>query len=209
MMLEERSENFKTNFRYTCNPPRYLELLKLFQHRTQIYAGQFIWNLKSIWVKQPFCVKTHLPLLQTELVLATFIALPFGRKRGLSVEAIDKLTGPIIGRPKSATFRTCDVVGLDTLVHVANGLYENCKNDEARASFKLPKYVEKLYENKWLGDKTKQGYYKKTKDEKGKKVILSLDLKNFEYTTQECFKYASLAQAKEIEASENVSNSYT
>ena len=84
-------------------------------------------------------------------------------KRGLSVEAIDKLTGPIIGRPKSATFRTCDVVGLDTLVHVASGLYENCKNDEARASFKLPKYVEKLFKNKWLGDKTKQGFYKKTK----------------------------------------------
>ena len=109
------------------------------------------------------------------------------------------MTGPIIGRPKSATFRTCDVVGLDTLVHVANGLYENCKNDEARASFKLPSYVEKLFENKWLGDKTKQGFYKKTKDEKGKKVILSLDLKNFEYKTQERFKYASLAQAKEIE----------
>jgi len=121
------------------------------------------------------------------------------KKTGLSVEAVDKLTGPIIGRPKSATLRTCDVVGLDTLVHVAKGLYENCPNDESRENFKLPKYVQSLYENKWLGDKTKQGFYKKTKDENGKKVILSLDLNRLEYKAQKPVKFTSLAQAKEID----------
>merc|ERR1712166_1031990 len=77
----------------------------------------------------------------------------------LTVEEVDSLSGPIIGRPKSATFRTCDVVGLDTLVHVANGLYENCTGDESREDFKLPAYVQTLFDNKWLGDKTKQGFY--------------------------------------------------
>ena len=75
----------------------------------------------------------------------------------LTVEEVDKLTGPVLGRPKSATFRTCDVVGLYTLLHVSNGLTENCPEDEERASFKLPSYVAKMVENNWLGSKTKQG----------------------------------------------------
>ena len=80
----------------------------------------------------------------------------------LTVEEVDKLTGPVIGRPKSATFRTVDVVGLDTLVHVANGIYENCPKDEAHELFKLPDFRKYMMENKWLGSKTKQGFYKKT-----------------------------------------------
>jgi 3-hydroxyacyl-CoA dehydrogenase len=82
---------------------------------------------------------------------------------------------------------------------VANGLYENCPDDESREDFKLPKYVQSLIDNKWLGDKTKQGFYKKTKDENGKKVILSLDLNNLEYKAQERVKFGAIAQAKEIE----------
>src|SRR5690606_23887938 len=73
-------------------------------------------------------------------------------KMEMTVEEVDKLSGPDLGRPKSATFRTCDVVGMDTLVHVANGLKANCPNDEAKAEFELPGYVSKLIENNWLGD---------------------------------------------------------
>ena len=78
----------------------------------------------------------------------------------LTVEEVDKLTGPVIGRPKSATFRTIDVVGLDTTVNVANNLYQGLPKDESRDAFKLPKIVKELYDRKWWGDKTKQGYFK-------------------------------------------------
>ena len=80
---------------------------------------------------------------------------------GLTVEEVDKLTGPIIGRAKSATFRTCDVVGLDTLVHVANGLRDNCKSDEQNNLFVIPEYVSKMIHDNKLGAKAKQGFYKK------------------------------------------------
>ena len=87
----------------------------------------------------------------------------------LSVEVVDKLTGPLIGRPKSATFRTVDVVGLDTLVHVANGLYEHCKHDEAVGLFKLPDYIKHMFDNNLLGSKSGSGFYKKEVDSKGAK----------------------------------------
>src|SRR5690606_2286573 len=117
---------------------------------------------------------------------------------GLSVEEIDRFTGPLLGRPKSATFRTADVVGLDTLVNVANGLYENAEHDEARELFKLPAYVQRMLENKWLGEKSGQGFYKKVKGEKGASEILALDLKTLEYRKQERVKSETLEAAKGI-----------
>lgn len=81
----------------------------------------------------------------------------------MTIEEVDKLTGYVIGRQKSATFRTVDVVGLDTLVHVANGLYENVPDDEQHDLFKLPSFIDTMMENKWLGSKTGQGFYKKEK----------------------------------------------
>ena len=85
-------------------------------------------------------------------------------KLDLTVEEVDKFTGPALGRPKSATFRTSDVVGLDTMIKVSKGLYDNCPDDKAHDLFKLPDYVVKMEANKWLGDKTKQGFYKKNKN---------------------------------------------
>ena len=102
-------------------------------------------------------------------------------KLGLSIDEVDALTGPIIGRPKSATFRTADVVGIDTLVKVAKGVYDNCPNDEAKETFVIPSWLNKLVENNWLGDKTGQGFFKKTKGAGGEKEILTLDLKTLEY----------------------------
>jgi 3-hydroxyacyl-CoA dehydrogenase len=102
-------------------------------------------------------------------------------KMGFSIDEVDALTGPIIGRPKSATFRTADVVGIDTMIHVAKGLYDNCPDDEARDQFKIPEWLNKLAENKWLGDKTGQGFFKKTKNAAGEKEILTLDLATMEY----------------------------
>jgi 3-hydroxyacyl-CoA dehydrogenase len=98
------------------------------------------------------------------------------KEMGMSIEEVDKLTGPVIGRPKSATFRTVDVVGLDTLVHVANGIKENCPKDESLDLFGLPDFIEHMMEHKWLGSKTKQGFYKKGVTAEGKKQILALNL---------------------------------
>src|SRR5690606_35768014 len=120
-------------------------------------------------------------------------------KMDLSVEEIDKYTGPAMGHPKSATFRTADVVGLDTLVNVANGLYENVPDDEAREVFALPEYIKKMVEHKWLGEKSGQGFYKKVKGEGGKSEILSLDLKSLEYGAQRKVKSSTLEATKPVD----------
>jgi len=118
---------------------------------------------------------------------------------GLTIEEVDKLTGPVIGRPKSATFRTIDVVGLDTLVHTANGVKDNCPNDEMRDQFVIPDYVNTMMENKWLGSKTKQGFYKMTKNANGKREILSLDLNTLEYRAKKSAKFETLELTKSID----------
>ena len=121
------------------------------------------------------------------------------KELGLTVEEVDKLTGPVIGRPKSATFRTVDVVGLDTLVHVANGIYENCPDDEAHELFKLPDFIDTMMENKWLGSKTGQGFYKKVKNADGKSEILTLDLDTMEYRSKKRASFATLELTKTID----------
>lgn len=203
-MLEGRSEDFQKHFCGThfFNPPRYLKLLEIIPTpKTDEKVVDFLMDYGS-----RFLGKTTVLCKDTPAFIANRIGV-YGimalfhliDEMGLTVEEVDKLTGPVLGRPKSATFRTCDVVGLDTLVHVANGLNENCKKDEAHPLFTLPKYVSKMAENKWYGDKTGQGFYKKVKDEKGKSQILVLDLKKLEYKPQQKVKFATLEQTKPIE----------
>ena len=124
-------------------------------------------------------------------------------KLNLNIDEIDKLTGPVIGRPKSATFRTSDVVGLDTLIKVSDNLYKGLVKDESREMFNLPDEVRKLEENNWLGDKTGQGFYKKVKDEEGKSQILTLDLDSFEYKPKQKVNFDTLEQTKSIERVRN------
>jgi 3-hydroxyacyl-CoA dehydrogenase len=117
---------------------------------------------------------------------------------GLTIDEVDALTGPIIGRPKSATFRTADVVGIDTMVKVAKGVYDNCPTDEAREAFVIPAWLQKMVDNNWLGDKTGQGFFKKIR--KGKESeILTLDLKTMEYGQRNKPKFATLEAAKPLE----------
>src|SRR5690606_35875495 len=116
------------------------------------------------------------------------------KEMGLTVTEVDKLTGPVIGRPKSATFRTVDVVGLDTLVHVANGIYDNCPDDEAHHLFKLPEFIKKMVEKNMLGSKTGQGFYKKVDKE-----ILELDLNTLEYRASKKAQFATLEKTKTID----------
>jgi 3-hydroxyacyl-CoA dehydrogenase len=120
---------------------------------------------------------------------------------GLTIDEVDALTGPIIGRPKSATFRTADVVGIDTLVRVARGVADNCTNDEARNTFTIPGWLQKMLENNWLGDKTGHGFFKKmaTRNEKGEKDIHVLSLQTLEYEPRQRPKFASFEAAKPVE----------
>src|SRR5437879_5912919 len=117
---------------------------------------------------------------------------------GMTVEEVDACTGPAAGWPKSATFRTADIVGLDVLVHGVKHIYENVPNDEAREMYKVPALVEEMAKRGWLGDKTGQGFYKKVKGE-GEKEILTLDVNTMEYRPRQKARFASLEMGKAIE----------
>src|SRR5712671_1355211 len=118
--------------------------------------------------------------------------------RGMIVEEVDAGTGPAVGWPKSATFRTADIVGLDVLMHVVKNIYETAPKDESRESYKVPALVEEMARRGWLGDKTGQGFYKKVKGE-GEKEILTLDVNTMEYRARQKAKFASLEMGKAIE----------
>jgi 3-hydroxyacyl-CoA dehydrogenase len=203
-MNEGRSEDFKKHFAVThfFNPPRYL---KLFEVVPGPDCAQEVTDFLMMYGEK-FLGKTSVLAKDTPAFIGNRIGI-FGiqslfhqvKELGLTVEEVDKLTGPVIGRPKSATFRTVDVVGLDTLVHVANGIYENCPNDEAHELFKLPGFINTMMDNKWLGSKTGQGFYKKSVDANGKKEILTLDLDTLEYRPSKKAKFATLELTKKID----------
>jgi 3-hydroxyacyl-CoA dehydrogenase len=204
MMLEGRSEDFRKHFCGThfFNPPRYLKLLEIIptpETAPEVIDFLMEFGSRNLGKTMVLCKDTPAFIANRVGVYSIMALFHLVEEMGLTVEEVDKLTGPVLGRPKSATFRTCDVVGLDTLVHVANGLKQNCPNDEANALFTLPGYVAKMNENKWLGDKTKQGFYKKTRKADGSSEILSLNLKTLEYVPQQKVKFATLDGARQID----------
>ncbi|PKP40135.1 MAG: 3-hydroxyacyl-CoA dehydrogenase [Bacteroidetes bacterium HGW-Bacteroidetes-13] len=199
-MSEGRSEDFQKHFCGThfFNPPRYLKLFEIIPGpKTDPEVISFL-NAYG----EKFLGKTSVAAKDTPAFIGNRVGI-YGiqslfhlvKEMGLTVEEVDKLTGPVIGRPKSATFRTVDVVGLDTLVHVANGLYENCPKDEAHELFKLPDFISKMMDNNWLGSKTGQGFYKK----EGKDILV-LDLNTLEYRAQKKASFATLELTKTIDA---------
>ncbi|RBQ10421.1 3-hydroxyacyl-CoA dehydrogenase/enoyl-CoA hydratase family protein [Pedobacter miscanthi] len=204
LMAEGRSEDFKAHFCGThfFNPPRYLKLLEIIPTpHTQPEIVDFLMQYgdKFLGKTTVLCKDTPAFIANRVGVYSIMALLHLVEKLDLTVEEVDKFTGPALGRPKSATFRTSDVVGLDTMIKVAKGLYDNCPDDKAHELFKLPAYVQKMEENKWLGDKTKQGFYKKTKTAEGKTEILALDLKTLEYKPQQKVKSATLEMTKPVE----------
>ena len=204
MLSEGRSEDFKKNFCGThfFNPPRYLRLLEIIPTPdTDMAVTDFLMHYGDLYLGKTTVLCKDTPAFIANRIGVYGIMALFGlvEKMGLSIDEIDSLTGPIIGRPKSATFRTADVVGIDTLVKVAKGVYENCPKDEARDTFKIPEWLNKMVENNWLGDKTGQGFFKKTKGSAGEKEILSLDLKTFEYKPRAKAKFTSVDAAKPID----------
>jgi 3-hydroxyacyl-CoA dehydrogenase len=168
LMTEGRSEDFQQHFCGThfFNPPRYLRLLEVIPAPTtkqEVIDFLMEYGDRHLGKTTVLCKDTPAFIANRVGVFGFMAIFHAMQQLGLNIDEVDALTGPVLGRPKSATFRTGDVVGLDTLVHVAKALPENAPNDEARDIFKMPAFLEKMVENKWLGDKTGQGFYKKVK----------------------------------------------
>jgi 3-hydroxyacyl-CoA dehydrogenase len=204
MMCEGRSEDFQSNFAGThfFNPPRYLRLLEIIpgpKTKPEIIDFLMEYGDRFLGKETVLCKDTPAFIANRIGVYAIISGMHAIEKMGLSVSEVDKLTGPVIGRAKSATFRTMDVVGLDTTVNVANNLYKALPHDESRDKFKLPHIVEVLYNNKWFGDKTGQGYFKMIRHKDGSKELKELDLKSFEYKDVEKPKFKALEASKDIE----------
>lgn len=204
MMAEGRSEDFRQHFCGThfFNPPRYLRLLEIIPTPfTDPEVVDFLMDYGSLQLGKTtvLCKDTPAFIANRIGVFGMMAIMNAMEKLQLNVDEIDALTGPVIGRPKSATFRTADVVGIDTLVKVANGVYENCPADEAKEQFVIPAWLNKMVENKWLGDKTGQGFFKKTKGSGGEKEILTLNLQSLEYGPRQKPKFATLETAKPID----------
>ena len=203
LMAEGRSEDFKKHFcgSHFFNPPRYLRLLEIIPTpHTSRDVVDFLLHYGDL-----FLGKTTVLCKDTPAFIANRIGV-FGimsifhimDQMQLGIDEIDALTGPLIGRPKSATFRTADVVGIDTLVKVARGVAENCPADEARAVFNIPAWLDTMVTNNWLGDKTGQGFFKKVQSA-GSKEILTLNLHTMEYGPRARPRFASLDAAKPID----------
>ncbi len=203
LMLDGRSEDFQRHFCGThfFNPPRYLRLLEIIPTpKTDPEIVDFFMEYGDLYLGKEtvLCKDTPAFIANRIGVYGMMSTMHAVDELGLSVNEVDKLTGPVIGHAKSATFRTSDVVGLDTLVNVSNNLYAALEKDESREKFKLPRVVQKLSDEKWLGDKTGQGFYKKVKKD-GKSEILELNLQSFEYEAKSKVKFDVMDQTKNIE----------
>ena len=203
LMAEGRSEDFKKHFCGThfFNPPRYLRLLEIIPtEHTDPEIVDFLMHYGDLFLGKTtvLCKDTPAFIANRIGVFSMMSIFNIMDKLGLGIDEVDALTGPIIGRPKSATFRTADVVGIDTLVKVAKGVADNCPNDEAKAIFTIPSWLDTVVNNNWLGDKTGQGFFKKTKSAAGKEIV-TLNLKTMEYEARTKPKFASLDAAKPIE----------
>ncbi|MGB6269420.1 MAG: 3-hydroxyacyl-CoA dehydrogenase/enoyl-CoA hydratase family protein [Olleya sp.] len=203
-MSEGRSEDFQKHFCGThfFNPARYLKLFEIIpgpktdQNVLEFlneYGEKFLGKTSVVAKDTPAFIGNRVGIFSIQ---SLFHAV---KDLDLTIEEVDKLSGPVIGRPKSATFRTVDVVGLDTLVHVANGIRENCPNDERKELFELPSFINKMMENKWLGSKTGQGFYKLVRNADGTKDILSLDLNTLEYRPNKRANFATLELTKTVD----------
>ena len=205
MMAEGRSDDFKKHFCGThfFNPPRYLRLLEIIPTKyTDPEVVDFLMHYGDLYLGKTTVLAKDTPAFIANRIGVFSIMSIFNlmEKIGLNIDEVEALTGPIIGRPKSATFRTADVVGIDTLVKVAKGVADNCPNDEAKEAFSLPNWLGDVVEKNWLGDKTGQGFFKKMPPSAtGEKQIHTLNLQTMEYGARSKPKFATLEAAKPIE----------
>jgi 3-hydroxyacyl-CoA dehydrogenase len=196
-----RSEDFRSHWIGThfFNPPRYMRLLEIIPsedtHPDVIELVKTIGEErlgKGVVVAKdtPNFIANRIGTFAIQQVVKLMV------EEGFTIDEIDFLTGPLIGRPKSATFRTLDIVGIDTYAHVTRNIYQNVPNDEQRDHFTLPSFIEQMVERRWLGDKTGQGFYKKV----GKEEILSLDPANLNYRARPKVSFPCLEMIRTIES---------
>lgn len=201
-LAQGRSEDFRQNFVGThfFNPPRYMHLVEIIRiPDTTPDAAAFSAELCDTFLGKGLVYANDRPNFIANRIgiygiLQTIKVMMQG---GYSITEVDKISGPAIGRPKSATFRTADLAGLDTTMLVAGNVYENAPDDECRSMFVVPDFFKDMVERKWLGDKTGQGFYKKVKGEKGTE-ILALDYRTMEYGPQPKVSFPALETAKNI-----------
>ncbi|MEO6071636.1 MAG: 3-hydroxyacyl-CoA dehydrogenase NAD-binding domain-containing protein [Chitinophagaceae bacterium] len=204
LLSEGRSDDFKKHFCGThfFNPPRYLRLLEIIPTPdTDPSVVDFLMHYGDLFLGKTTVLAKDTPAFIANRIGVYGIMAIFrlADKLGLTIDEIDALTGPLIGRPKSATFRTADVVGIDTLVKVAKGVFDNCPGDEAKDSFQIPTWLHTIVEKNWLGDKTGQGFFKKIKGTTGEKEILTLNLKTLEYEPRQKPRFASVDAARSVD----------
>ncbi len=203
-MSEGRSDDFQKHFCGThfFNPARYLKLFEIIPGPNTSpevldflngYGEKFLGKTSVVAKDTPAFIGNRIGIFSIQSLFHMV------KEMDLTVEEVDKLTGPVIGRPKSATFRTVDVVGLDTLVHVANGIHDNCKKDERLELFKLPDFIDTMMKNNWLGSKTGQGFYNKIRNADGSSEIKTLDLNTMEYRANKRASFATLELTKTID----------
>jgi len=203
-IIDGFDEGFRQHFMVThfFNPPRYMKLLELVANPEtlpEVVARVADWATNVlgkgvVWGKDtPNFVANRIG------VYSMFCAMEEMKALDLSIEEVDAVAGPAMGRPKTAAFRTVDLVGLDTLAHIGDFCSANLSDDDERAIFEVPAWYRKMVENKWLGNKTKGGFYKKTKDADGRKLILACDWRTLEYKPAEKVMADSLLVAKNTE----------
>jgi len=203
MIAQGRSEDFQQHWAGThfFNPPRYMKLVELIpgpKTSSEVIAtlGEFCDRRlgKGVVIAKdtPNFIANRIGTFSMLNVLRLMAELD------MTIEEIDACTGPAVGWPKSATFRTADLVGLDVLVHVVNNIYENAIDDEMRDRYRVPPLIEEMLKRGWLGEKTGGGFYKKVRGE-GEKEILALDWKTMEYRPRQKAKFGSIEAGKQIE----------
>lgn len=204
LMSEGRSDDFQLHFAgsHFFNPPRYLRLLEIIpgpKTKPEIIDFLMDYGDRYLGKETVLCKDTPAFIANRIGVYSILSAIHTIEKMGMGVSEVDKLTGTVIGRAKSATFRTMDVVGLDTTVNVATNLSKVLDHDESKDRFELPKSMKILHENKWLGDKTGQGYFKMIRHKDGSKELKELDFQTMEYKDLEKPKLKVLDDAKSID----------
>ena len=203
-IAEGFSEEFRAHFLGThfFNPPRYLHLVELIRTEwTKPEVSCAVYGFLDQRLGKGVVVAKDRPNFIANRIgtYGALVTLGVLAEGGFTIEEVDKITGPALGRPKSATFRTFDLVGLDVLTHVARNLYEAVPDDEEREAYKLPEFVEKMVNQGILGDKTKGGFYQKRKGEGGQREIWTLDVASLEYRPPQKAKFPSLEAAKNVE----------
>ena len=203
LIAEGRSEDFQQHWAGThfFNPPRYMKLVELIpgpktlpgvlttlDEMCDLRLGKGVVIAKD----KPNFIANRIGTYAMLNVLKQMQALD------MTIEEVDACTGPAIGQPKSATFRTADIVGLDVLVHVVRNIYDNIPNDESREMWRVPAFVEEMMKRGWLGDKTGSGFYKRVK-KAGDSEILTLDWQKMEYRPRQKAKFGSIETGKQIE----------